>query len=210
LGLVGARRRRRRPGGVVAVLASVLVVSSIHGCCDPAVSTDTTLASESSTTGGGGSTESTGDPGLPGWAIGVFSDQTDRVGTTIDHPFWYTWSNIEITTSGTMFYEQYVCSTPREPQEFRWTLADDGQSLSLRPVPASEVFTFGSADFISEVVIEPGETCDALAIRYFSTDAMRWFETEYRRGEVCATAPDPDVCTFTFEWCEGAPPAACE
>jgi hypothetical protein len=166
--------------------------------------------SESSTTSDGGSTESTGESSLPGWALGVFSDQTNKVGTTIDNPYWYVWSNIEITTSGAMVLDQYVCSTHRERQEFRWTLADDRQSLSLQPVPPSELFTFGSGHFISEVILEPGDSCDAIAIRYFNTDAMQWFETEYLRGEVCATAPDPDVCTFTFEWCDGMPPVPCE
>jgi hypothetical protein len=39
---------------------------------------------------------------------------------------------------------------------------------------------------------------------------MQWIDFEYLRGEVCATAADPDVCTFTFEWCDGEPPPPCE
>lgn len=215
VGLAGARRRRRSGGGIAA-LALLLAGSSVQGCCDPAVSTDgevaseTSSTSESSTTGDGGSAESTGESGLPGWVVGVFSDQTDKVGTTIDNPFWYVWSNIEISASGAMVFEQYNCATHQQRQELRWTLADDGQSLNLEPVPPSELFEFGSDSFISEVIIEPGDSCDAIAIRYFNTDTMQWVEVEYLRGEVCAAAADPDVCTFTFEWCDSAPPPSCE
>jgi hypothetical protein len=217
-GFVGARRRRQGRTSVSA-LAAVLVASSAQGCCDPTVASDTSSIGESSSTGDEASTDSTsvgesstsaGESALPEWAIGVFSNQTDKVGVTIDNPLWYVWSNIEITASGAMALNQYSCSTHQRRQEFRWTLADDRQSLSLEPVPPSELFEFGSSSFISEIIVEPGASCDAIAIHYFHTDAMQWFEAEYYRGEVCATAADPDSCTFTFEWCNGEPPAPCE
>jgi hypothetical protein len=55
-----------------------------------------------------------------------------------------------------------------------------------------------------------GHAEEAIAIRYFNADSMQWIDFEYLRGEVCATAADPDVCTFTFEWCDGEPPPPCE
>jgi MYXO-CTERM domain-containing protein len=76
--LVGARRRRR--GGTrAAVLAAVLAGSGMQGCCDQAVATHAASADESSTTSDDGSTESTGVPTLPEWAIGIFSSESDNI-----------------------------------------------------------------------------------------------------------------------------------
>lgn len=207
---LGDIRRRHQRRTAVAVLAAVLAGSAAQGCCDPTVAMDTSSTGESSTTSDGGASESTGASGLPGWALGVFSSHADKVGTTIDNPLWYGWGNIEITESGAMVLNQYACSTQQRRQEFRWTLADDRQSLSVEPVPPAELFEFGSDSFISEIIVEPGDSCDTIAIRYFNMDVMQWFEAEYRRGEVCATAADPDICNFTFEWCDGEPPPPCE
>ncbi|MCX4246625.1 hypothetical protein [Paraliomyxa miuraensis] len=125
-----------------------------------------------------------------------------------DNPYW--WSSVEISPTGSFFYDLYVCSEHQERQEFRWTLAEDGRSLSIQPVPPAEVFVYANGNRVSEVIVEPGDSCDALAIRSFHVEAMTWIEGEYHRGNVCARATAPDGCTFTFEWCDGTSPPPCE
>lgn len=214
MGLAGARRRRRNGGGI-AVLALLLVGSSVQGCCDPAVSTDggvaseTSSTSESSSASDGGSTEPTGEPAFPEWAIGIFSSEADKVGMSfMNNPYW--WNSIEVTAEGAIVFDLYGCSGLLERQEFRWTLADDGQSLNVQTVPPSDVFTWANGNEVSEVVIERGDSCDAIVIRYHHVDPIMWAVSEQQRGNVCAKATGPDGCTFTFEWCDGVPPPPCE
>jgi hypothetical protein len=125
-----------------------------------------------------------------------------------DNPYW--WGRIEITPTGTFFLDWYVCSGHQERQEFRWSLADDGRSLSIQTEPPSEVFTFGNGHQVSEVIVEPGDSCESIVIRSFYVEAMVWAVGEVPRGDACARPTGPDGCTFTFEWCEGTPPPACE
>ncbi|MCX4241230.1 hypothetical protein [Paraliomyxa miuraensis] len=165
-----------------------------------------------STTGESGSengaTETMAEP-LPEWALGIFSSEVDRVGMSFsDNPYW--WGKIEIMASGTVLLDMYVCSGHQERQEFRWKLAGDGRSLAVRPEPPTDMFTFGNGTQVSEVIIEPGDTCDTVVVRYFTIEAMNWGVGEYQRGNVCARATAPDGCTFTFEWCDGTPPPPCE
>jgi hypothetical protein len=210
LGLFGARRPRRRNGAGVGVLAVALVSSLAQGCCDPAVSTDTSVEGDSSTTNEGGSAESTGDPALPQWAIGIFSGQSDKVGMSFSGNL-YWWSNVEFTAAGMLFFDLYSCSEHQERQEFHWTLDDDGRRLTVEATPPADVFTFGNGHQVSAVVVEPGETCDTIVVSYFHAEAMMWVPNELQRGNVCATtAPGADSCTFTFEWCDGVAPPACE
>jgi hypothetical protein len=212
-GLVASRRRPPMNRAGAGVLAVALVSSMAQGCSAPAVSTETSSEGGSSTTGESGSgddpTETMGEP-LPQWALGIFSSEADRVGMSFsDNPHW--WSNIQITATGRLFYDLYVCTGLQERQEFRWTLADDGQSLNVQPEPPAGVFTFGNGHQVSEVIVEPGNSCDTIIIRYFHVETMSWAPGEYHRGNVCATtAPGADSCAFTFEWCDGAPPPACE
>jgi len=207
-GVLGARRRRRS-GKAIAALASILAGSSIQGCCDPAVATEVSSAGESSATSDGGSSESTGEPALPEWAIGIFSSESDKVGMSFSgNPYW--WGNIQVTAQGAVFLDSYSCSGLIAGQEFRWTLADDGQSLNVQTVPPADVFTWGNGNQVSEVIIERGGSCDAIVIRYHHVDPMIWAVSEQHRGNVCARAPGPDGCTFTFEWCDGVPPPPCE
>jgi MYXO-CTERM domain-containing protein len=209
LGLFGARRRRRNGVGV-GVFAVAFASSLAQGCCDPAVSTDTSVGGDSSTTNEGGSAESTGEPALPQWALGAFSSESDKVGMSFTGNL-YWWDNIEITTGGALFYDLYSCSERIERLEFRWTLADDGQSLSVQTEPPADVFIWGNGKEVSEVIIEAGESCDAIVSRAFRVETMTWSEGDHLRGNVCATtAPGVDSCTFTFEWCDGAPPPPCE
>lgn len=216
-GLVCTRRRRGQTG--VSILAAVLAGSSVQGCCDPMIVTDTSLVGESSSTGDEGSSDSTsagesstsiGEPALPEWAIGTFSSESDKVGMTLDDPLWYWWNTFEITATGSVVYQLYSCTELRERQEFRWTLSDDGRSLSIHAIPPSDVFTFGNGHQVSEVVVEPGDSCDTIVVRYFELETMWWIPNELQRGNVCAEPTDPDGCTFTFEWCDGVPPTACE
>jgi hypothetical protein len=194
-------------------LAVALTGWAAQACSDRAVCTETQASSgESSTTddsgSGGSSTETTGEP-LPRWALGIFSSEADKVGMSFSgNPYW--WIGVEITASGTFFLDWYVCSGHQERQEFRWTLADDGMSLSLHPIPPAAVFIYGNANPVSEVIVEPGASCDTIRIRFFHTEAMAWGVDELQRGDVCARPTGPDGCTFTFEWCEGTPPPACE
>ncbi len=209
-GLACTRRRRRGHTGV-ALLAAVLAGSSAQGCCDPTVATDTASASEASSTSDGGSTESTsaGEPALPEWAMGVFSSESDEVGLSfMGHP--YGWLKVEITASGALFLDWSSCSVHRERQGFRWTSTDGGRSLTLQSVPPADVFTFGAGHQVSEVVVEPGDSCNTIIIRYFHVDTMSWVPNALQRGDVCARATGPDDCTFTFEWCDGTPPIPCE
>jgi hypothetical protein len=139
----------------------------------------------------------------------VFSSGADKVGMSFsDNPYW--WGRIEITPTGTFFLDWYVCSGHQERQEFRWSLADDGRSLSIQTEPPSEVFTFGNGHQVSEVIVEPGDSCESIVIRSFYVEAMVWAVGEVPRGDACARPTGPDGCTFTFEWCEGTPPPACE
>ena len=214
LGFVGARRRRRGHT-TIAALAAVLAGLGAQGCCDSMVVTDTSSMGEASTTSEASEGEltestSTGEPALPEWAIGVFSTESDKVGMTMDHPLWYSWGRMEVTETGTLFFDWYSCSVHRERQQFRWTSTDGGQSLSLQSVPPADVFTYGAGHQVSEIVIEPGDSCDTIIVRWFHVEAMEWLSDEFQRGDVCATAADPDVCTFTFEWCDGEPPSPCE
>jgi hypothetical protein len=207
LGLVGERRRRRRSGAGVGSLAVVLAGLVAQGCNDPAVSTGSSSSSGggSSAMSDGGTSESTGGPALPEWALGIFSSESDKVGMSfMGNPYW--WGNIEITATGTLFLDWYACSGQIERQEFRWTMADDGQSLSVQTMPPADVFTWGNGNQVSEVVVEPGDSCDAIVIRYHHVDPMVWGVSEQSRGEVCATVTGEDSCTFMFEWCDGAPP----
>jgi hypothetical protein len=103
-----------------------------------------------------------------------------------------------------------VCSGHQERQELRWTLADDGRSLNVEPDPPAGVFTYGNGNQVSEVIVEPGDTCDTIVIRYFNVETMNWGVSERHRGNVCTKVTGPDGCTFTFEWCDGAPPPPCE
>jgi hypothetical protein len=207
-------RRLRRSGKAIAVLASILAGSSMQGCCDLAVATETSSAGESSTTSDGGSSESTGEPALPEWAIGIFSSESDNVGMTWDgqeKQFWYPWGNVEINAEGMLFVDFYVCTEWRERQEFRWTSTDGGQSLTLESVPPADVFTFGTDEDVSDVVVEPGDSCDTIIIRTFHVEAMSWAVSEYHRGNVCAkSVGDPADCILTLEWCDGMPPVPCE
>jgi hypothetical protein len=201
-------RRRGRAGLVLAVM---LAGASMQGCCDPTVAMATSSMGESSSTSDGGSTEptSTGEPALPEWAIGVFSTESDQVGMSfMDQP--YGWANVEITATDTLFLDWYTCSVHRERQEFRWTSTDGGQSLTLEPVPPADVFTYGAGHQVSDVVVEPGDSCDTIIIHWFHIEAMAWFADELQRGDVCPRATGPDGCTFTFEWCDGVSPPACE
>jgi MYXO-CTERM domain-containing protein len=217
-GLVGARRRHRGRTGV-AVMTVVLAGSSAQGCCDPMVATDTSSVGESSSTGDEGSTDSTSaaesstatvEPAFPEWAIGTFSSDSDKVGMTLENPLWYWWNTFEITAAGTVVYQLYSCTELQERQEFRWILSDDGRSLSMSAIPPADVFTFGNGHQVSEVVVEPGDSCDTINIRYFHVETMSWVPWELQRGNVCAESADPDRCTFTFEWCDGEPPPPCE
>jgi hypothetical protein len=73
------------------------------------------------------------------------------------------------------------------------------------------VFTFGADEDVSQVVVEPGESCNTIIIRTFHVEAMSWAVSEFQRGDVCArTTAVPDDCIFTFEWCNGVPPPSCE
>ena len=171
--------------------------------------TETSVVGESSTTSGDGSSESMGEPGLPEWALGIFSDQPEKVGMSFTGaPYW--WGHVEITSAGSFVLDYYVCEERQERQQFRWTLAEDEQSLIIRPDPPADEFVFGNGHRVSEVVVEPGDACDAIVVRYHDIEAMQWVEGEYLRGNVCARATGPDGCTFTFEWCDGTPPPACE
>ena len=210
-GLVAARRRRRARTGVAA-LATVLTASSMQGCCDPTVAMATSSMGESSTTSEGGataSTPSTGEPALPEWAIGVFSSESEHVGMSFTGNL-HWWVRVEITAAGTFLLDWYSCSVHGGRQEFRWTSTDGGQSLTLQALPPNDVFTFGNGNQVSEVVVEPGDSCDTIVVRYFEVETMRWIPSELQRGNVCAKATGPDGCTFTFEWCDGMPPAPCE
>jgi hypothetical protein len=212
LGLVGTRRRRRRNRAGVGVLAMALVSSIAQGCCDPAVSTETSFEGGSSTTGESGSgddpTETMGEP-LPQWALGIFSSAVEEVGMSFSDNL-YLWGNVEIDATGTFLLDMYVCAERQELQEFRWTLADDGRSLNIQPVPPADVFTFGNGHQVSEVIVEPGDSCDTIVVSYFHVEAMIWAPSEYHRGNVCARTTVPDGCAFTYEWCDGTPPPACE
>ncbi|MCX4246628.1 hypothetical protein [Paraliomyxa miuraensis] len=171
-----------------------------------ASSGDSSTAGESGSENG--ATDTMGEP-LPQWALGVFSSEADRVGMSFsDNPYW--WGKIEIMASGTFLLDWYGCSERQERQEFRWTLADDGRSLSIQPEPPTEVFTYGNGNPVSEVIVEPGESCDTVLIRFFHIEAMSWGVDEYHRGDVCTNVTAPDGCTFTFEWCDGTPPPPCE
>ncbi|MCX4246627.1 hypothetical protein [Paraliomyxa miuraensis] len=211
LALVGARRRRRRArANALAVTLTGLVAQA---CSDPTVRTEAEASNgDSSTTGESGSengaTETMAEP-LPQWAFGVFSSEADDVGMSFsDNPYW--WGKIEIMASGSFLLDWYVCSERQERQEFRWTLADDGRSLNVQTQPPVEVFTFGNGNQVSEVIVEPGDTCDALVVRSFHIETMTWVPNEFHRGDVCTKVTGPDGCTFTFEWCDGTPPPPCE
>ncbi len=209
LGLVGSRRRRRR-GGLVGVLTLALAGFVGQGCGDPDVATETSSAGESSASSGEGSTETIGEPELPAWARGSFSSESDKVGMSFTG-IPYGWGNVEITATGSLFFDLYSCSELQERQEFRWMLDDDGRRLSLETTPVADVFTFGNGHQVTEVVVEPGASCDAIVVRYFHAEAMIWVTNDFERGNVCATtASGVDSCTFTFEWCDGAAPPACE
>jgi len=205
-GLLGALRRRGRT--MITVLATVLGASSAQGCCDPAVATTMSSVGESSSTSESGSTDSTGEVALPEWAIGGFSSESDKVGTTIEHSFWHPWIKIEIDAGGMMTLDVINCDELQIHQEFRWAV--DGRSLSLESVPPSDVFTFGNGHQVSEVIIEPGNTCGTIVIRSLHVDPVRWVVSEYQRGNVCARPTGAEGCAFTFEWCDGEPPAPCE
>ena len=82
--------------------------------------------------------------------------------------------------------------------------------MKVQPDPPADVFTYGNGNPVSEVIVEPGDSCDTLILRYFHVEAMSWGMDEYIRGDVCASATGPDACIFTFEWCDGVPPSACE
>jgi MYXO-CTERM domain-containing protein len=210
IGLLGLLAARRRGRTAITALVAVLAGASAQGCCDPGVSTDSSSVGESSSTSDDGSSESTGEMVVPEWAFGIFSSDGDKVGMTIEHPFWYAWGNVEVLANGSVFLDIYTCSEHRERQEFRWTAEDGGRRLNLQAVPPSDVFTFGAGHRISELVIEPGSSCDTIGIRYFRVDPAQWGASEYQRGNVCARTTTPDACTFTFEWCDGHPPAPCE
>ncbi|MCX4241229.1 hypothetical protein [Paraliomyxa miuraensis] len=184
-----------------------------QACSDPTVRTETEASSQDSSTtdegdSGDGSTDTLGAP-LPQWALGIFSSAVDKIGMSFSDDL-YIWGNVEIDATGAFLFDMYVCAERQELQEFRWTLADDGRSLSVQPVPPAEVFTFGNGHQVSGVVVEPGDTCDAIIVSYLPTETMTWVPYEYHRGNVCARTTVPDGCAFTYEWCDGTPPLPCE
>ena len=132
------------------------------------------------------------------------------MGDAQEEHLWYPWANVEINAEGMLFFDFYVCTELRERQEFRWTSADGGESLTLESVPPADVFAFGTHEDVSEVVVEPGDSCDTIIVRWFHVETMAWLADEFQRGNVCARATDPDACTFIFEWCDGEPPSPCE
>ncbi|MCX4241375.1 hypothetical protein OEB96_12170 [Paraliomyxa miuraensis] len=210
LALVGVRRRRRARANALVVTLTGLVAQA---CSDPTDRTETEASNgDPSTTSESGSengARETMGESLPQWALGVFSSEADDVGMSFsNNPYW--WGKIEIMASGTFLLDWYVCSERQEHQEFRWTLADDGGSLSVQTEPPAGVFTYGNGNRVSEVIVEPGESCDTIAIRYFDVEGMIWGESHYHRGDVCTQVTGPDGCTFTFEWCDGTPPPPCE
>jgi hypothetical protein len=207
-GLLGVVRRRART--MVTMLAIMLGASSTQGCCDPAVATETSSVGESATsTGQDGSTMSTAEPALPEWAFGSFSSEADKVGMSFsDAPYW--WNNLEMTSEGALHYDLYGCSGLIERQEFRWVLGEDGRSLNIETIPPTDVFTWANVDQATGVVIEAGDSCNTIVVRYQAVDPTMSGSSELQRGSVCARATAADGCTFTFEWCDGEPPAPCE
>ncbi|MCX4241231.1 hypothetical protein [Paraliomyxa miuraensis] len=211
LALVGARRRRRRARANALVVA--LTGLAAQACSAPTVRTETEASDEDPSTTGesgseSGSTEAVGGP-LPQWALGDFSSAVDKVGMSFSDNL-YAWANVHIDETGTFLLDMYVCAERQELQAFRWTSASDGQSLNIQPVPPSEVFTFGNGSQVSEVIVEPSDSCDTIVVRSFHVEALSWSESHYHRGNVCARTTVPDGCAFTYEWCDNKPPPPCE
>lgn len=78
-------------------------------------------------------------------------------------------------------------------------------------MPPADVFAFGTDEDVSEVVVEPGDSCDSIMIRTFHVESMYWAVNELHRGNVCAMPiGDPIDCVLTLDWCDGISPAPCE